>query len=89
MPGRWTETREPNEHELQATNVLVIPIDEASAKIRTGPPIDDVTDYELPYWAGEIPLRVYPGDPIVDPKLADSISMPEHVKQYLAQRRYS
>lgn len=83
MPGRWTETRQPSEQELQATTVLALPIDEASAKIRTGPPVDDATDYDLPHWAGVIPLRVQAGEPIVDPKLTAGIAVPEHVSQYL------
>ncbi|MEM7063673.1 MAG: pyridoxamine 5'-phosphate oxidase family protein [Cyanobacteria bacterium P01_B01_bin.77] len=83
MAGRWAETREPNKQELQATTVLALPIDEASAKIRTGPPVDDTADYELPHWAGVIPLRIQAGEPIVDPKLAAGIAVPEHVEQYL------
>ncbi|MEM8611080.1 MAG: pyridoxamine 5'-phosphate oxidase family protein [Cyanobacteria bacterium P01_H01_bin.105] len=86
MPGRWVETREPNEQELQATTVLALPIDEASAKIRTGPPVDDVADYKLPHWAGVIPLSVQLGEPIVDPKLTEGIRVPEHVEQYLEQQ---
>ncbi|NEQ53157.1 MAG: pyridoxamine 5'-phosphate oxidase family protein [Leptolyngbya sp. SIO3F4] len=84
MKGRWAETREPNEQELQATTVLALPIDEASAKIRTGPPIDDAADYSLPHWAGVVPLKVQAETPIVDPKLTEGIAMPEHVEQYLA-----
>lgn len=87
MPGRWAETRAPNEQELQATTVLALPIDEASAKIRTGPPVDEAADYELPHWAGVIPLRVQAGEPIVDPKLAEGIAVPEHVEQYLGRQR--
>ncbi|MBT9315021.1 pyridoxamine 5'-phosphate oxidase family protein [Leptothoe spongobia] len=83
MPGRWAETREPNEQELRATTVLALPIDEASAKIRTGPPVDDAADYELPHWAGVIPLNVRAGDPIVDPQLTKGIAVPEHVERYL------
>ncbi|MEM9486126.1 MAG: pyridoxamine 5'-phosphate oxidase family protein, partial [Cyanobacteria bacterium P01_F01_bin.116] len=84
MQGRWAETREPNENELTATTVLALPIEEASAKIRTGPPVDDAADYERPHWAGVIPLRVQAGEPIVDPKLAEGIGVPEHVERYLA-----
>ncbi|EKV01922.1 putative flavin-nucleotide-binding protein [Leptolyngbya sp. PCC 7375] len=87
MPGRWAETRKPNEQELTATTVLALPIDEASAKIRTGQPVDDAADYGLPHWAGIIPLRMQAGEPIVDPKLAEEIVMPAHVKQYLGKRR--
>ncbi|MGD1856512.1 MAG: pyridoxamine 5'-phosphate oxidase family protein [Leptolyngbyaceae cyanobacterium] len=83
MPGRWAETREPNEQELQATTVLALPIEEASAKIRTGPPVDDAADYGLSHWAGVIPLSMHAGEPIVDPKLAERIAVPEHVERYL------
>ncbi|MEO0394518.1 MAG: pyridoxamine 5'-phosphate oxidase family protein [Cyanobacteria bacterium P01_A01_bin.137] len=87
VPGRWAETREPNEQELTATTVLALPIDEASAKIRTGPPVDDAADYDLPYWAGVIPLRMQLGEPIVDPKLTEGIGVPEHVETYVDKRR--
>ncbi len=87
MPGRWAQTREPNEQELRATTVLALPIEEASAKIRTGPPLDDAADYELPYWAGVIPLSVQAGEPIRDPKLAKEIQLPEDVERYLAKQR--
>jgi nitroimidazol reductase NimA-like FMN-containing flavoprotein (pyridoxamine 5'-phosphate oxidase superfamily) len=68
-PGRWDETRPPNARELQATLVLALPLSEASAKIRTGPPIDDEEDYGLRCWAGQIPLRLTAGDPIPDTRL--------------------
>ena len=83
VPGRWAETRQPNEQELKATTVLALPINEASAKIRTGPPVDDAADYTLPYWAGVIPLRMNAGKPIVDPKLSNGITVPNHIEQYL------
>ena len=87
MQGRWAETREPNEQELNATTVLALPIKEASAKIRTGPPVDDAADYDLPHWAGVIPLRVQAGKPVVDPKLTEGIVVPEHVARYLGLGR--
>lgn len=87
MAGRWAETREPNEQELQGTTVLALPIDEASAKIRTGPPADDAADYGLPHWAGVIPLKVQVGQPVADPKLAEGITVPDHVEQYLKAGR--
>ena len=64
--GRWDEVRWPSELELKATTVLALPIDEASAKIRTGPPRDDEEDYALDCWAGVIPLRLAAGEPIAD-----------------------
>ena len=59
VPGRWNDVRHPNARELRATTVLVLPLEEASAKVRSGPPIDDDDDYRLPVWAGVIPLRLY------------------------------
>jgi hypothetical protein len=65
-PGRWDEIRPPSRQELRATTVLRLPIDQASAKVRTGPPIDDEPDYALPCWAGVIPLALTAGAPIPD-----------------------
>ena len=80
--GRWDDVREPTEQELKATTVLVLPLKEVSAKVRTGPPIDDEADYELPVWAGVIPLRVVAGEPIPDPRLPNEIGPPEYVLEY-------
>ena len=63
VPGRWNEARQPNESEIKATTILALPLDEASAKIRTGPPIDFDEDLELPVWAGVIPLDLRRGQP--------------------------
>ena len=71
--GRWADVREPTEQELRATTVLSLPLVEASAKIRTGPPLDDEEDYALPVWAGVIPLRLEAGEPIKDPRLPEGI----------------
>jgi hypothetical protein len=68
-PGRWSEAREPNAKELKATSVLRLPIAEASAKIRTGPPIDDEEDYALPVWAGVLPLRLVAQPAVADARL--------------------
>ncbi|MDO8432353.1 MAG: pyridoxamine 5'-phosphate oxidase family protein [Candidatus Binatus sp.] len=81
-PGRWEHIRQPNSKELAATSVLSIPITEASAKIRTGPAIDDEADYALPIWAGEISLAISARAPIADARVAQSISMPPHVREY-------
>ncbi len=67
LPGRWAEVRTPNEKELKATTVLELPIEEASAKVRTGPPVDDEEDMSWPVWAGVIPLSVVKGEPEPDP----------------------
>src|SRR6266511_2377218 len=71
-PGRSAEVRGPSESELRQTLVLALPLHEASAKIRTGPPIDDVDDYKLPVWAGVVPLRMVRGEAIVDEVAAGS-----------------
>jgi nitroimidazol reductase NimA-like FMN-containing flavoprotein (pyridoxamine 5'-phosphate oxidase superfamily) len=76
MPGRWVEVREPNDAELKQTLVLQLPLTEVSAKIRTGPPIDEETDYDLPVWAGELPLSLVVGEPIADPRLLAGIEVP-------------
>jgi len=82
MKGRWDEVRLPNEAELAGTVVLKLPITEASAKIRTGPPIDDPADYDLPVWAGLLPLAQQTGDPIRDPQLPEAITAPSNVIAY-------
>jgi uncharacterized protein len=69
MPGRWAEVRQPTEQELRGTSVLRLPLREASAKIRQGPPADDEPDYDLPVWAGTVPLRTVAGEPQPDPRL--------------------
>lgn len=68
-PARWNEVRPPNPQELNATLVLSLRLDEASAKVRTGPPVDDEEDYLLPVWAGVIPLAVNAGEVVPDPRL--------------------
>jgi nitroimidazol reductase NimA-like FMN-containing flavoprotein (pyridoxamine 5'-phosphate oxidase superfamily) len=66
LPGRWADSRQPNEKELKATSVLRIPITEFSAKVRVGPPVDDEEDVSFPTWAGVIPLRMTVGAAIAD-----------------------
>ena len=77
--GRWNDVREPTEQELKATTVLKIELEEVSAKVRTGPPIDDEEDYSLPVWAGVLPLRVVAGEPLADPQLQDGVTVPRYV----------
>jgi nitroimidazol reductase NimA-like FMN-containing flavoprotein (pyridoxamine 5'-phosphate oxidase superfamily) len=81
-PKRWDDVRWPNVQELKATSVLRLPLEEVSAKIRTGPPIDDEEDYQVPCWAGELPLRLVPQKPIADPKLNPSTLLPQYVREY-------
>jgi nitroimidazol reductase NimA-like FMN-containing flavoprotein (pyridoxamine 5'-phosphate oxidase superfamily) len=82
IPGRWDDVREPNERELQLTTVLSLPLVEASAKVRTGPPLDDEEDYELTVWAGVIPLQLTVGAPIADARLSTNIDPPQYAFEY-------
>jgi len=81
-PGRWDHIRQPNEKELDATSVLSIPIDETSAKLRSGGPIDDEADYALPIWAGEIPLTMTALAPVADSRLDPTTPPPTHIAEY-------
>ena len=85
IPGRWEEVRPPNKKELKATKVLEIPLDEASAKIRTGGPIDDKEDYELDVWAGVLPFKNLIQEPIPDARLKSGIDVPQSVVDFLHQ----
>ena len=76
LPGRWNDARQPNEKELKATSILRLPLTEASAKIRVGPPEDDAPDYALPIWAGVIPLRLVADSPIRDERCDSAIPVP-------------
>jgi uncharacterized protein len=87
VPGRWAEVREPTEAELKATTVLSLPLREASAKVRTGPPIDDDDDYEMQVWAGVIPLRVEAEEAISDPRLPEGIHLPDYIRHYSRGRK--
>ena len=82
VPGRWADVRWPSELELKATTVLKLPIEEASAKIRTGGPIDDEEDYELDVWAGVLSLRLMPNDAIPDERLKNGAAVPDYVLNY-------
>ncbi len=81
LPGRWNDVRMPSEKELKATMVLEFCIEEASAKTRTGPPIDDDEDYLLPVWAGILPLRLEVKTPVVDPRLNHEIDTPNYLRK--------
>jgi hypothetical protein len=82
VPGRSAAVRGPNTKELKATQVLAVSLDESSAKVRTGPPLDDDGDYGLPIWAGVLPLRQQALEPVADPRLASGIPLPEHLQRY-------
>lgn len=82
VPGRWVEVRAPDENELKATSVLALPIAEASAKVRTGPPLDDESDHALGVWAGVIPLSSQAGEPVPDPRLAPGTPLAASAADY-------
>lgn len=83
--GRWSDVRPPTDSELKATTVLALPLSEASAKIRTGPPKDDEEDYQLPIWAGVVPLSIVSSAPIHDPRLNPGLEPPSYAKKYSRQ----
>jgi len=87
LPGRWAEVRPPTALELKATSILRMPLDEASAKLRQGPPADDEEDYGLPVWAGVIPLALQADEPQPDPRLAFDLPAPPVPARYDGSRR--
>jgi nitroimidazol reductase NimA-like FMN-containing flavoprotein (pyridoxamine 5'-phosphate oxidase superfamily) len=86
LPGRWVESRQPNEKELKATSVLRLPIEEFSAKVRQGPAVDDEEDYAFPTWAGVIPLALVADQPIDDARLMPGRKAPEYAQGYTRKR---
>jgi len=86
LPGRWAESRQPNEKELKATLVMRLPINEFSAKVRKGPPIDNEEDYAFPTWAGVIPLTMVAGEPIDDARLVPGVKTPQYAQTYTRKR---
>lgn len=86
IPGRWAEVRGPSESELKATSVLEFSIDEASAKVRSGPPLDKEKDYGSPVWAGVLPLEMRSGTPIPDDNLVEGVTVPDYVLRYDARQ---
>ncbi len=82
VAGRSADARGPNAQELKATLVIAVPLDEASAKVRTGPPQDAADDYALDVWAGELPLNLQPLEPIADAQLAPGVAVPDYVRHY-------
>lgn len=82
IPGRWNDVRLPNQSEMRQTTVLSLPIEEASAKIRVGPPLDDAEDYQLPVWAGVLPLQMVASDAVTDPNSQVVAPLPEYLRNY-------
>lgn len=82
VPGRWEDARVPNEKELKATSILKLELSEVSAKIRSGPVMDDEEDYALPIWAGIVPMHLQAEAPIRDERCDASIATPEYAAHY-------
>ncbi len=82
VPGRWEDSRQPDKKEIKATTVLAVPIDEASVKIRSGPPKDAVKDLDLPYWTGVIPLGLAAAAAIPDPAMREKKEVPDYAVDY-------
>ena len=86
LPGRWNDVRQPNPQELKATMIVRLPIEEFSAKVRQGPPIDDEEDYSFPTWAGVIPLSMAPATPVSDARLNPAQPVPAYAASYSRER---
>jgi nitroimidazol reductase NimA-like FMN-containing flavoprotein (pyridoxamine 5'-phosphate oxidase superfamily) len=82
VPGRWADVRPPTPQELKGTSVLCLPLEEVSAKLRTGQPVDDEDDYALNVWAGVLPLQLRALEPQPDPRLQPGIAPPRYVSAY-------
>lgn len=82
IPGRWDDARPMTMSEMRATLVAALPLDEASAKVRSGGPKDDEGDYGLPIWAGVIPLTIVPGEAVADPHTRVAVDAPSYVEEY-------
>jgi hypothetical protein len=87
VPGRWREARRPSAVELAQTLVVALPLDEASAKVRSGGPKDDAQDLALDIWAGVVPLSLVAQAPIADSQLREGIAFPAHALRYERPRR--
>ena len=82
IPGRWENLRAMTDQEAKATIIFSMPIDEGSAKVRSGPPVDDDEDYSLPIWAGVLPVSQVLHEPVPDPKNLDGLEVPAHIRDY-------
>jgi nitroimidazol reductase NimA-like FMN-containing flavoprotein (pyridoxamine 5'-phosphate oxidase superfamily) len=81
-PGRSGDARAPSPKELRSTEVVAIELEEASAKLREGGPVDEDADKELPVWAGELPLSLEPGEPLADPDLSPDLALPDYLRNW-------
>ena len=82
IPGRWDDTKQPDDKEIAATTVLAMKLDEASVKVRSGPPKDAEKDMQQPYWAGVIPLSIAAGEPVADPTCGGDRDVPAYARDY-------
>ena len=82
MKGRWDEIRWPTEQEMKGTTVLALPLEQVSAKVRVGGPVDDEEDYSLPVWAGVLPLTTTTNAPIPDTRLKEGTPVPNYISNY-------
>jgi nitroimidazol reductase NimA-like FMN-containing flavoprotein (pyridoxamine 5'-phosphate oxidase superfamily) len=87
IPGRWQDARPPNTVELKQTTVVAVPIESASAKVRSGPPGDEEADLDLPVWAGVLPLGLRASELLPDPLLRPDVEVPEYLRDYGRERR--
>jgi hypothetical protein len=83
MPGRWEDARQPSEKEIKATSLVAVNIESASAKIRTGDPVDDKEDYGLPVWAGVVPFPQIVGELVPAEDLAEGIAAPQYLQEFV------
>lgn len=83
VPGRWADARKPNATEMKATMVIAIEIEDASAKIRTGPPGDEKEDYDLDVWAGVLPISTSLEKAEADPSLKQGIEFPDYLQNFI------
>ena len=86
LPGRWQDARQPNKQELKATAIVAIPLELASAKVRSGPPKDEEADMALPVWAGVLPVRPHYLSPEPDPQLSSEIKFPAYLLEGIRKR---
>lgn len=86
LPGRWDDCRPPNEKEIRATTMMAFPLEEASAKTRTGPVLDDAGDYALPHWAGLLPWQSRALAPVADERLPGDIDVPDYLEDHRRER---
>jgi nitroimidazol reductase NimA-like FMN-containing flavoprotein (pyridoxamine 5'-phosphate oxidase superfamily) len=87
IPGRWDDVRPMTPQEFKATGIVAVPIESASAKVRTGMPVDEPEDVDLPYWGGIIPMRQVMDDPIPDSHVPDDMPVPGYLLEYVARNR--